>query len=440
MKPPALVVLAVAACSSPATEPRVPPAPEEPGLPPMLSEIELPPVTASEPDGAGDGAPGVLPASLRALARGGQGSWVELGEVPGSAHPIVCDLIEHRGALYASHAVDVINRTGARIHRWSGRGWELAFDYNKSNGGWHGGGGQGLSRIRSIDGRLVAVDCDSTSAGFFGISQASVEAYLFVSDEAGRFDPVSARTPPARTVAIAGSLHSFDAIRYRGRLVVSGGSGIRSGARDGWPGALWAGEPGASILEPRFAVGHGQGVVRTTYLHRFGGRLYVGFQNNEARARFDVAVLSGDPLSERTEAPVKVRLTRDGGWLTRRFASGGGELYWIASGYNYARDRRPARLWRSENGRVFEAVDLPEAAGQPQDIIAGRDVRLLLTTTGLWAGVRGEPGWRRVAPAPPGDPFGRFSTFCSAPLATFGDTVVAGATRDGRVFRLRPGP
>jgi hypothetical protein len=42
-----------------------------------------------------------------------------------------------------------------------------------------------------------------------------------------------------------------------------------------------------------------------------------------------------------------------------------------------------------------------------------------------------------VAAAPPGDPFGRFSTFCSAPLAVYGEALVAGSTRSGKVFVLR---
>lgn len=416
----ALAVVVIAGCSTPGAAPA--PIVEAAGstLPPLLADLELP---GAEPD---EGATALLPEPLQALARGGEAAWVELGEMPASAHPVVCDLVEHRGALYASHAVDLINRAGARIHRWSGGGWELAFAYD---------GGQGLSRIRAIGGRLVAVDSDSTSAGFFGLSDAGHEAYLFVSDELGRFAPVSSAAPP-RTIAVAGSLHSFDAIVYRGRLVATGGTGVRRGARRRWPGALWAGNPGDAILEPRFVVGLGNGVVRTTYLHHFAGRLYAGIQNNEARARFDVAVLSGDPLSPRTADPVEVRLTPDGGWLTRRFASGGGELFWIASGYGRGRDRRPASLWRSGDGLRFEAVALPPAAGLPQDLVAGRDARLLLTSTGLWASVRGERTWRLIAPAPPGDPFGRFTTFCSAPLALFGDTLAAGSTRDGRIFIL----
>lgn len=395
----------------------------------MLDAVTLPAVDPGEPDGDGDGKPAALPARLEALAGGGAATWRELGPAPATAHPVVCDLVAHRGALYASHAVDVINRAGATIHRWRDGRWETAFDYRD---------GQGISRVRSIGGRLVAVDSDSTSAGFFGISDAYVEAYLFVSDEAGSFAPVTGhREAPPRTVAIANSLHSFDAITYRGRLVVSGGTGVRSGARNLWPGGLWVSKPGEPITRPRYALGLGDGVVRTTYMHRFAGRLYVGFQNNEARARYDIAVLTGDPLAESTPQPVMARVTGDGGWLTRRFASGGGELFWIASGYNYDRDRRAARLWRSRDGQRFEVVELPAGAGVPQDIVAGAEARLLLTTTGLWASRRGEPGWRKVANAPGGDPFGRFSTFCSAPLAVYGDTLVAGSTRDGAVYALR---
>ena len=399
----------------------------------MLGDVELPPTRSLDPDGADDGQPAVLPESLRSLARSGRGEWTELGPAPKTRHPVVCDLIEHRGALYASHAVDVINRTGARIHRWTNSQWELAFDYNQGRG-W--GGGQGLSRIRSIQGRLVAVDCDSTSAGFFGLSESYVEAYLFVSDERGRFGSVGPNPPPG-TVAIANSLHSFDVISYRNRRVVTGGTGMRGEERNLWPGALWVSEMSSPVTRPMYALGIGDGVVRTTYLHRFRGRLYVGFQNNEAKARYDMAVLTGDPLAKATPQPQLGRVTEDGGWLTRRFATGGGEMFWIASGYNYKRDRRPAGLWRSRDGQNFERVRLPPEAGLPQDLIAGQDARLLLTTTGVWAAWRGRDGWRKVASAPPSDPFGRFSTFCSAPFAVFGETAVAGSTRDGGVHQLR---
>jgi hypothetical protein len=428
-----LAVLALAMACSSSPPPRPTDAETRRAGPPLLSDLDLPPVdaAAADPDGEDDNEPSRLPDALRALAAVGEGRWVPLGPMAATAHPVVCDLIEHDGALYASHARSVINRAGSRIHRFRpADGWELAFDYDGPPGG------QGLPRIRAIGGRLIAVDSDSTSAGFFGLSGGRFEAYLFVADEHGSFAPIRGGEPPAGIVAIRDSLHSFDVIEYRGRWVASGGTGVFAGARARWPGALWAADPGAAVIAPRHRLGFGAGVVRTTFFHRYGGRLYVGFQNNEARARFDLAVLSGDPLDPQTPEPALVRVTTDGGWLTRRFASGGGELFWIASGYHRGGDRRPATLFRSRDGLRFEPVGLPAGAGPVQDMIAGERARFVLTRRGLFAGWRGRPGWRRIASAPPGDPFGPHATFCSAPMAIFAGGLVAGSLRDGRVFRL----
>ncbi len=49
--------------------------------------------------------------------------------------------------------------------------------------------------------------------------------------------------------------------------------------------------------------------------------------------------------------------------------------------------------------------------------------------------------WRiRLAPAPPGDPFGSFDLFCSAPLTAYDDALYAGSTRDGALYRLEAAP
>ena len=409
--------------------------------PPLLADVELPPPIASEVgrDGEDDGDTELprLAALMAARADGARFEAVE--DPPASAHPVVCDLVGFDGALFASHATEIIDRTGSRIHRYdpsapAGRRWQLAFDYDRD-----GAGGQGLSRLRVIGGRLYAVDSDSTSAGFFDLSDGFVEAYLFVSDEKGRFAPVRGYQAPPATRALAGCFHAFDVISFGGALLATGGTAMRGeGGRPRYPGGLWWGEPdGAGALLPRWALGLGVGVVRPPYLHRLGGRLYVGFQNNERRARFDLAVLGGD-LAASDNEPVLGRVTPEGGWLTRRFASGEGTLYWLASGYRRASDRRPATLFRSTDGRAFQVVALPAGAGEPQDLVVVRGGVVVLASGGLYAAPRGG-AVRRLAPAPPGDHFGHFETFCSAPLAVVDQELYAGSTRDGRIYRIRLG-
>ncbi len=401
------------------------------GLPPLLSELTLPAPVLGSPDGEGDGGP----QSISALATAAQLSFERLEPAPPTAHPVVCDIVPYHSALYVSHATSIINRAGARIHRYDpyaaeGQRWSLVFDYDG-----HGRGGQGLPRVRSIGNRLVAVDGDSTSAGFFGLGRDWAETYLFSSDDAGVFSPaIVDDTVPAGTRAAAMAFHLFDAIDYAGALITTGGMGVRDDRTDTWLAAVWAGDPNDVILSPRYRIGGVTGVLRTTYMHRFGGRLYIGFQNNERRARFDLAVLGGDPRDDDTPAPVVARITPDGGWLTRRFASGGGALYWVASGYRG--DGRPGRVFRSTDGATFSAVALPEAAGDAQDVAIGDGAVFVLTSTGLYRGNGDGAGWKLVAPAPAGDPFGRFEPFCSAPLVAFDGALYAGSTRDGGLYRI----
>jgi hypothetical protein len=67
-------------------------------------------------------------------------------------------------------------------------------------------------------------------------------------------------------------------------------------------------------------------VVRVTFMHRFSERLYVGFHNNERRARWDLGVLEGTPSAE--ASLVFGRVTDEGGWKPRQFASDDSHLYW----------------------------------------------------------------------------------------------------------------
>ena len=95
------------------------------------------------------------------------------------------------------------------------------------------------------------------------------------------------------------AFHAFDVIRFRGAVVASGGTAAihdRSGTR--YPAGLWAGKPGERLLMPVLFPGEGKkvGVVRTTYLHRFAGRLYAGFQNNGRRIRWGKRCPWGSPI------------------------------------------------------------------------------------------------------------------------------------------------
>jgi hypothetical protein len=338
----------------------------------------------------------------------------------------------------------VIDEDGAQIYRYDPktRAWTLAFDWDRGTkaGDVSGVGGQGLSRLRIEDGRLVATDSDAPMLGGFHFTMAGFEGYLFVSDEQGVFPPLGPdASPPEGTPVVTFAFHVFDVIHFRGALVASGGTvSLTREARAGagrYPAAIYGGLPGASTLLPRFAMGTaGAGVQRVTYMHRFGGRLYLGFQNNEQRARYDLAVLGGDPNDPKTSPPVLARVTSDGGWLTRRFASGDGTLYWIASGY--PSDGRPATLFASSDGVRFAAVPLPADAGAPQDLVVAGTTRWLLTTRGLYRAAAGQD-FVKVADAPEGDPFGSWDPFCSAPLTVFAGTLWAGSTRDGKVYSIR---
>jgi len=409
-------------------------------LPPLLSELALPVAAGSVVDGENDGDQ-ELSASAISWLTGASGTSWEKVDAPATAHPVVCDAVPFLGALFVSHAVEPLDQTGSRIHRYDprakeGERWTLAFDYNGgTSAGFHSGGGQGLSRLRVIYDRLFAVDSDSTSRGFFGLSDGFAEAYLFVSDKEGNFASPDSGVP-ARVRTIKSCLHALDVIEFRGALIATGGTGLFDEDRPRWPGALWIGDGASKILTPKYPLGLGAGVVRTSFMHRFKGRLYVGFQNNEARAKFDLAILTDDPRAADAEPPVLARVTDEGGWLTRRFASGDGTLYWVATGYP-RRDKKRGALFRSNDGIRFERVQLPPAAGVPQDVVVVSGAVFLLTNKGLYRSKSGS-SFELLAAAPSGDPFGHFETFCSAPLTVFDDALYAGSTRDGALYRVIP--
>ncbi len=454
---------------------------------PLLATLALPAVTWSAESDAAAGVGAGTEVEARALAarlRAAAQARFELIPAPSGAHPLVCDLTPHRDHLYVSFADQPISRDGARVYRYrsgraasaaSGAGtdsdgravdsdlasgdvaggargddadWSLVLNWDRGGapGVTHEQGGQGITRLRVIDGRVYAADADAPRYGGFGLTSAPLEGYLFVSDPDGRFPPLGPEmSPPAGTRIAPWAFHIFDVIAYRGALVATGGSVSaldppRRGAR--YPAALFVAprDRPEALLEPRYRPGDGEpiGVVRTTYLHRFRGRLYIGFQNNGGRIGWDLAVLSGDPMSPDTAPPVRARVTPEGGWLTARFASGDGALYWVAARYRRPRGgHRPGALFRSRDGLRFDRVLLPPDAGVPQDLLVIGETRLVLTTGGLYIAGR-DDRYRLLAPAPPGDPFGRGDTFCSAPLTVFDGTVYAGSTRDGALYRLAP--
>ena len=445
-----LAACAGAGAGAPAAKAPAAEAAAQPSVP-LLADVVLPPLAGlagvagvADADGQDDGGPFVADDALARLAAAPALRLVAAPAPPATAHPRVCDLRGFAGALFVSHAEQAIDKDGARIHRYdpAKRTWSLAFDWDRGSapGDVSGVGGQGLTRVRIEDGRLYVTDSDAPMLGGFHVTMAGFEGYLFVSDPHGVFPPLADdAAPPASTVVIPFAFHVFDVIHFRGALVASGGTvSLTREVRDRagrFPGAIYAAAVGAGTILPRFALGTaGAGVQRVTYFHRFGGRLYMGFQNNERRVRYDLAVLSGDATDVHVPPPQLVRVTPDGGWLTRRFASGDGTLYWLASGY--PGDGRPATLFASRDGRSFAAVKLPEGAGAPQDLVVVGTTRWLLATDGLYRAEGADGAFARVAAAPEGDPFGSWDAFCSAPLTVFAGTLWAGSTRDGRVFSL----
>jgi len=412
---------------------------------PMLSSLRLPPVTAERLDGEND-APIVVGPNLRALATSAGARVVAVDAPPKTRHPLVCDILGFRGALYVAHAVETIGRSGARIHRYdlsagASKRWSLAFDWDRvgAKPDFIGGvGGEGISRLRSIGGRIYAADSDTPGPGGYGRSKARYEDYLFVSDGKGVFNPLGpGMTPPRNSKVLPLSFHVFDVIDYRGALVASGGSG--SYPTGPYPGALWVGNESDSILPVRFELGPRLGVVRTTFMHRFAGRLYIGFQNNWQRGgrpvKFDLAVLSGDPRRKSTPAPVIARVTTRGGWLTRRFASAGGVLYWVASRYA----KGTAKLFESTDGVNFGQVDLPGTPGDVQDIVVVGQTRYVLTVNAVYRASERKP-FVLVARTPSPSPFAGDDLFCSAPLVAYGDRLFAGSSVNGMVYEIKPGP
>ncbi len=406
-----------------------------PAVPARLHELALPDAPAGIPDGDDDGAPDL--AALAPLADAPALRFERVAPHAG-AHPRVCDIVGLDASVYTATAVAPLELDGAHVDRYDPAAgtWARMLDWDRGGaaGVTHEVGGQGFTRLRVIDGRLWATDADAPAYGGFGLVEPGLEDYLFVSEPDGHFRPLAAGDrPPAGTRVVTLSFHVLDVITYAGAVVATGGTvdATRAGGTR-FPGGVFVGDVDAPVLRPKFfpGAGHPVGVVRTTTAHRFRGRLYLGLQNNERRVRWDVVVLTGDPRAPSAPEPVLARLTDEGGWITRRFASGGGRLFWIA-----ARAGKGA-LFTSRDGVRFAPVPLPAGAGEPQDLLVAGDVRWLLTSTGLWRARGDDDAFVRIADAPPDDPFGRGDSFCSAPLAAAAGALWAGSTRDGALYRV----
>lgn len=392
----------------------------------------------ADPNGEDNNLPRSAGPALAQLTSARRARFVPLPPPPATAHPLVCDLVSFRGALYVSHAVKPIDRTGARVHRFTATGpsrgsWELAFDWNRGgtpDAQW-ARGGEGFTRLRVIDDRLVVPDADSPGPESFGASDAFVENLVLRSHPDGSFPSLA--VVPEGALIQPWSFHAFDAIRYRGLTVVSGGVvNPEPHATTRFPAGLWTGPPNARVLELSRIFGEGFGVVRSTYMHRFAGRLYIGLQNNQRRIRFDLAILSG-AASDPTTPMELVRISKRGGYVTRSFASDDSTLYWLGE---LPRKKRGV-LYRSRDGARFEQLALPPNAGAPQDIVLAGDSAYLLTRNGLFVS-RKEGDFELLAPAPPSDPFGKRNTLCGARMTPYGDHLVASSTRDGSLFQVVP--
>jgi formylglycine-generating enzyme len=350
-------------------------------------------MVGTDPDGEDDGETGPLPA----LAMATRVEWVPAPPPPEGTYPKVCDLRGHHGSIYVSHLTKALQVDGAQVHRYDAAGWTRI----------HENQGEGISRLRVIGGRLYAVDTEAP-----GLGGGRLEDYLYIGDRL------------EETRVLPEAIHAFDVAAYRGVLVVTGGTIPMSGAfswrRGPFPGGIWVGD--TTFARTATVGGLEDGVVRTTFLHRFRGQLFVGLQNNEDRIGFDLVVLGAD-LSR----PSRRKVTAEGGWMTRRFASGRGTLWWVAT------KQGRAALWRSRDGETFVREVVP---GQVQDVAVAGDEVYVLSTAGLFR----REGERLVAVGgvPPGDPFGAWDAFCSAPLEIAAGGLWAGSLRDGRLWQVVP--
>jgi hypothetical protein len=236
---------------------------------------------------------------------------------------------------------------------------------------------------------------------------------------------------------LAGAFHVLDVIRFRGHYWASTGSLPPGGklAGNSAPGALHVASEDLSHWD--HAVGYpgpeAPGVWRLTFLVRFRDRLYAGLQAFD-REPHDYVVF--DPPRDATDiAPEHVHpvsVTGSLGTSTYRWYADRGRLFWIA------RTHRGVELLVSDDGDEWKAVELPDDAGAPTDVVrVGKALvvlaeRALLRLDGGAASVVARITTKR-------SPFELTDYFCAAPLAVFRGEVYAGGQRGGVLYKLVPG-
>lgn len=394
-----------------------------------LLEVSAAPQTTSlgEDDGS-------TVAMVKQVVTSPLGEWTRV-PAPKGAHPVVCDLAWFQGAVWASFGNKTISTDGAQVHSWNpDRGWKLELNWDRGGapGVTHEQSGQGISRLRVIGDKLYATDADAPNFAGFGITDAPLEGYVFVAGADGFGALGVGDLPPKDTLLVPLAFHVFDIIEYAGERVASGGTLAPAGSKSRYPGGLFV-ESGDGLFLPRFFPGKDTraGVVRATFMHRFRGRLYIGFQNNERRARWDLGVLEGVPSGE--ASLVLGRVTELGGYKTRQFASDERHLYWIGS-----KRTRPftSHLFQSLDGLKFEPVALTHGMGEAQDILAYDDTLLVLTDTGIHLR-SGDSEFKTLLQTPVGSPFRRRDGFCSSPLLATPLGLAAGSTNGSGIYLSR---
>jgi hypothetical protein len=391
-------------------------------------------VAQLEPDGNDDPAdPGVgkLPTEGH-FTRVGR-TWLSLSRI--------CDLEPFDGALYAAHAYAPLGVDGATITRYADGKLSVAFDWNRPGEPAEGGGaGQGFIRIHAIGGRLYVPDADPPYDGF-GIVDQGTEGYVFVSDEHGVFakavNPAKAddeRTkklhyrPPQTAIVVPRAYHDLDVIRFQGKIWASTGSvpPTEHAWRGSSPGALNA----LDEAKHRFGyvVGYPENansdVWRLTFMTRFRDKLYAGIQEYYPRETNDYVVFDGTSLGGK-------RVTPDGGAETLRWYTDRGALYWITvdkDGSGHLRTTRDGITWR--------AIDLPQGAGRPADILRFRDALVVLAERGLYRLDLAPDTLTPIATWDDKKLFPVDDIFCAPPLAVYNGDLYAGSQKNGALYRF----